>query len=180
MIIKYDYEPKYSEYIVLAVRVGKWYNPIDGFLMSQLKSRYIHTELIFYAELMKKYGINMHGKESFSSRGRTRNVYPRKRGCWFANVDYSKGEWIFIVLTKIRGEEILKAYQRAMYLVGRKYDRLGAILNCGLDLPYDNKKRDWCSESNAYVLQPIYDLKTDNLKPGELLQLVVENQMLIK
>ena len=77
----------------LKVRVAQWYNPMDLFLSAQV-GKYIHVEIFD-----KKTGL------SFSSRGRVKNVKPRRKGVYWSEVDYNKGNWISIPLRRINDVE---------------------------------------------------------------------------
>jgi hypothetical protein len=148
-------------YITLATRIAQWYNPIDMFLSRALNSKYIHSEIVF------------NRNDSFSSRGRTKDVEPRRKGVSFAEVDYHKGKWLFTTTHKVKNDQRAIVRARAKEIVGKKYDTLGAIFNAGFRLPIDKRDKFWCSEACAYALQDFYPVLKDNkITPEKLLHIV--------
>ncbi len=154
--------------IVLATRIGKWYNPIDMGLIAALGGNKIHSELVFL-----NLGLGLGNINSFSSRGRVKNIFipgkhkrKEKKGVRFSYVDYYKGKWKFTLL-QLNTAEVNKVYNKARTIIGCGYDTPGAVFNCGFDLPVDKKDKYWCSEACAYALKEVYKIE-ENLTPEEL------------
>ena len=151
-------------YITLATRAAKWYNPIDSFLSAMLRSKYIHSELIFD-----------NNYKSFSSRGRIKGIVPKKKGVSFAQVEYGRGDWIYTKIGEVKmPEHESMVLSRCNEIKGKKYDMPGAMFNAGFRLPIDKADRFWCSEACAYALQDFYKVlgRSDNVTPGKLLEIV--------
>ena len=149
--------------LVLATRIAQWWNPIDRFLSSVLRSKYIHSELI------------MPDKGCFSSRGRTKDTNPRvPKGVYLANVNFKKGKWIKTEF-QVSKKQLDVILLRMICILNKKYDIAGAVFTCGLNIPIDKKSKFWCSEAVAYVLQEcITTINSDNVKPVRLLRYINE------
>ncbi len=133
----------------LATRIAKRFNPIDRFLKHQLKSDFIHSEILF----PRRYHHN-----SFSSRGRFKNTRKKIKGVQFDIIDYSKGKWRFDDLA-LTNEQIDLLYIDCNSWIGADYDTKGAILMAGFGLDIEDEDKFWCQK---FVLQ--YLLNYLNLK----------------
>lgn len=135
---------RHSDLLQLAFRIPNKWNPLDLFLKWKI-GKYIHVELVFPDKYIK-------GRTSFSSRGRS-----RIKGCRFKKINYNNFiKWQFFTLPiEYQTEEtILKIRQICLDVVKDKpeYDYVGAILNAGLGLDINDRKKYWCSEIIASVL----------------------------
>jgi len=138
----------------------------NNFLKNILGEQFIHSELWFPTYLAG-------AENSFSSRGRIKNCTANKKGVQFAKVDYNVGKWIFTPLSRIPKSEYENIYALCLELVGREYDTLGAIFNCGFGFKkVDKVDKDWCSEVIASVIGMYYGIKNDNFTPGQLFRRV--------
>lgn len=152
-----------NENCYLVTRIAKRFNPIDRFLQWKLKSKYIHTEILFPGS---------YANVSFSSRGRIKNSRKKTKGVQFDYINYNRGKWRFDDLC-LNSKEIKILYESCESWIGASYDTKGAVLMAGFGFAIEDADKFWCSEICAVVLDDFLFLNNFQLNPCELLSFVL-------